>query len=349
MASVLIASAIGVPPALAAEPVVQPVSGLSLLAAVWCRSDNTCLGVGETPSHSGGVVLLGPTGVGPVRPVPGTRTLSAITCLPAGNCLAVGQGSQDAVVADLAADGTPRAVRSVPGAIDLYGIACPTATTCLATGRRLVERPPYSDAPTPSAPVYTVITNGAPATAQWYPRGSPLFVGISCPTSTRCLAVGQGTIAVLTGSRGSWTATTRTVSGTNWSGRPAEAISCPSPARCFTTAIAWVAADEGHYAVPAIMPVSPDGVPGPIRALTGRSGNALDISCVADGVCTVVGNDNWAGQGLVVDVRPAGRPVPTLLANTNWLGGVSCVTASSCGISGAAAGVPQVPVFAWRS
>ena len=249
---------------------------------------------------------------------------------------------------NVAPDGTPGAVWTVPDAFSLHDVACPTPLTCLATGHLNLPRPPFSDAPTPVAPLFVVIHRGIPASTQWFPSGSPVFAGISCPTETRCLAVGGG-IAVLSGASQSWTATTTSAPDTNLSGRPADAISCPSATTCYATAIAWVQMAEGHVGVPGIVEVSADGVAGPVQALTDRSGNSFAVSCVADGVCTLVGNDNWAFDGLVIDVRPGSPPVATVVENSNWFGGVSCVTASSCGITGAEAGIPQVPVFGWRS
>lgn len=327
---------------------VQRVPGLVALADVWCRPDGTCLAVGETPARTGAIVVLRPTGVGPVLPVPGTRDLSGITCLR-GYCLAVGRGSRGAAVVNVAPDGTPGAVWTVPDAFALHGIACPTPLTCLATGSLNLPRPPFSDAPNQVAPLFVVIHRGIPASTQWFPSGSPLFVGISCPTETRCLAAGGGGIAVLSGANQSWSATTTSVPDTNWSGSVADAISCPTATGCYATAVAWVQMSEGHVGVPGVVAVSADGVAGPVQALSDRSGNAFAISCVADGVCTLVGNDNWAMQGLVIDLRPGNPPVATIVEDSNWFGGVSCVTASSCGVTGAQAGIPQVPVFVWRT
>jgi hypothetical protein len=348
MAAFLAAPGIGVTVAAAGGLTVQTVPGLTILADVWCAPDSTCLGVGTTPARTGAIVVLRPTGVGPVLPVPGSRSLSAITC-QRGYCLAVGTGGRGAVVVNVAPDGTPGAVWTVPDATALHDIACATPLTCLATGSRRLPRPPFSDAPTPVAALFVVVHRGVPGPAQGHPEGSPVLAGISCPTETRCLAVGGGGIAVFSGTNRSWTATTSVVSDTNWSGRPAEDVSCPSPTGCYATAIAWVQTPEGHLGVPAIMPLSVDGVAGPIQALSNRSANAFAISCVADGVCTIVGNDNWALQGLVIDVRPASPPAATVVERSNWFGAVHCISASSCGISGAEAGIPQVPVFAWRT
>ena len=167
--------------------------------------------------------------------------------------------------------------------------------------------------------------------------------------ATRCLAVGGDGIAVLTGANGSWTASVRHTRDTSFSGHQTNAISCPSPAGCYTTALAWLNVAFGTYQpIPAIMPLSPDGVPGPVQALSDRGQNLYTISCVADGVCTLVGDDNPPMQGLVIDMRPATPPVATLWPNTIRFTGVSCTTATSCGITGTQAGT-HVPVFAWRS
>lgn len=327
---------VGVLPATAGGPTVQTVPAMRWLNGVSCRPDRTCLGVGDQPD-SGAVVVLTPTGVGPVHRVPGTRSLRAIDCLPTGNCIAVGEGRRGPpVVVELAADGTPLAVRLAQGATSLYDVACPTATTCLATGRVSVSLPdyPYSH----DIPVFVVITDGVPAPPQRFPRGPKLIFGIDCPTATRCLAVGPRIVAVLTAGDGSWTVTY---------GPPGPEypdyydFSCATPSACYGIAF-------GN--VPGIVAVSPDGRTGERRALGGRFGNLYGISCVAEWTCTVAGTDHATSRAITIDWSPSAAPVVTLFDDASSFEDVSCIAPGACGMVGAVAGTGPLPpaVWAWK-
>jgi hypothetical protein len=301
------------------------------------------MGVGISQAGGGATVVLRATGAhGPVRRAAATDRLNDISCLPAGNCLAVGSGRRgSAVVVQVAADGTPTAVRPVAGATSLVAVACPTATTCLATGQRVTTLSsfPYHI----TVPVYTVITNGEPGPALRYPRGIAALWDIDCPSETRCLAVGDGNVAVFTGSEGGWTVRTSVVPGDVY---PTDGISCPSPSLCHATAVAERPFGQGGFvAFPAIMALTPDGAAGPFQVLTDRSGMVRDISCVAEGTCTLLGN---AGRPMIVDTAPGQPPVVTLLDTDLGLYAISCISAAVCGIGGTAGGIPPIAVFLWK-
>ncbi|HEX2192025.1 MAG TPA: hypothetical protein VHH09_02440 [Acidimicrobiales bacterium] len=304
--------------------------------AVVCRPDGTCLAVG------GGVVLFNAAGLlGPLKTVPGAGRFTGLACLRAGNCIAVGESASGGpVVVELAADGTPGAVRPVPGAFQLYDLACPSSTTCIATGTRRTDIPtyPYSA----WTPIYTVITNGQPGPVQRFPRGLSLITGIACPTATRCLAVGESGIAVLTRTDGSWTATPASGRTPDGSAGVGWAINCPSPAGCY--AAGWTRAND--IAVSAMLAVSPNGVLGAVQPLHDRWGSLYGISCLADGTCRMVGGDNATSQGLLVEAKPGSPPVATVWGNSNYFSDVSCLPTIGCGIVG---NKPQQAVFGWKS
>ena len=337
----------GVAPAEAATASAQSVPGLQRLNDVWCMPGPTCLGVGVTGQGQGGVVLLGPSGpTGPVRPVPGTTELWSVTCSTGGMCLAVGEGPQSGVVVPVASDGTPGAVRSV-SVTDLYGVACPTASTCLAVGTLSTPSGAYPYLINTSW--YVVITNGQPGRARSFPPDAGgVMTGVSCPTSTRCVTVGNGTIGLLSSVQGAWTATVSRGPG-SWAtgaGYPTDDVSCPTSTQCYATAAGFVTSGAGGYmGVPSMMAVSADGVPGPVRTLVTASGTTYGISCVGSGTCTVVGQDNGSNSGISIDVARAALPVVTYWANSNDLIGVSCLTAASCGVAGSTV---QTGVFGWK-
>jgi hypothetical protein len=315
---------------------------MQFLFGVWCGGDGVCLGVGDTPQEGGAVVVLRANGqIGPVQPVPDAFVLYDIECAPGGGCIAVGRGLGGGVVVEVTRAGTPGPVRPVPGTTELFDVACPTPTTCLATGH-LRQWPPTLSYPV-STPLYVVINDGQPTLVRDMPRGTGRAIGIDCPTATTCLAIGSSGAVVLTNADGNWTASLRRSSNASGTGHPTDAISCGSATTCFATAAAFIQRPDGYLGVPGMVPVSSDGVVGPVQALADQSGNSYDISCAYWRSCTVVGSLNLGGGGLIVDVF---RGTPTL---TRWPGyqflGVSCVGPSSCGVVGASG---AGPVFLWH-
>jgi hypothetical protein len=344
-AVVLLVSTVSVLPAAAGEGGTRDVSGMRALLDIWCMADGSCLGVGYTPQNVGAVVTLraeGPSG--PVREVPGTVKLSGIACHQGGSCIAVGQGQRSGMVVDVSLDGTPGPVRPVAGATDLYEVACPTATTCLATGSVLNRQYPLYLNPT-TLPVFTVIRSGKLAAAQRFPRGARRMIGIACPTATTCLATGNDAVAVLSDAGGTWSARVNVVSGSLATGYPTDAINCLSATACYATAAGFILADDGYVGVPAVVSVSLTGTVGRVQLLGHESGVAADISCASGRTCTVVGQDNLAIEGLVIDFY-RGIPAPAVRwADANFFGAASCLAPGTCGIVGSS---PGGAVFAWH-
>lgn len=341
LAFLVLLQAFGAPPAHARGATARTVPGMRQVLDVWCRPGGTCVGVGHT-GQQGAVVLLGAAGpIGPVHVVGGTTYLVSVVCTGSGSCLAVGKGPSSAVVVGLAGDGTPGAVRPA-GVSSLLDVACSTATTCVAVG--LLESGsdvyPHSN-PTP---FYVVITNGQPGRPRTLPAGtSPLITGIACPTATKCLAVGQGSLVALSNVNGAWSATLARHPN-SWAGTavPSEDISCPSPTVCYVTADDAIATPEGWLGVPAMIQVSIDGVAQPAQRLSTRPGLLHAISCVAVGTCTLVGQDAVTSQGQSFHVVGGALRAWLLWGNSNYMSGVSCTAAQSCGLAGS---MPLYGVF----
>ena len=346
LAGAVLASMVGILPAGAQQAPLQAVPGVKGLGELWCGPDGTCLAVGLTPQNVGAVVVLRASGPsGPVRPVPGTATLSSITCPAVGSCIAVGStgGLGPGVVVEVARDGTPGPARAVPGVNGLLDVACPTATTCIATGLLSVDLPAYPYLA--SVPRFTIIENGQPGPVRDFPRRTGRAIGIACPTATTCIAVFTGGFVVLRQTDGAWSTTLQRVPLTTGGTYPTEAISCSSSTACYATAVAFISAGGGFYGVPAIMPVTADGVAGPAQILTSQSGIAYNISCVAGRACTVVGQTNGPAAGLVVDVVRGSPTAITTWPNVNSFDGVSCIAAATCGIVG---GLANDAFFLWH-
>jgi hypothetical protein len=127
-------------------------------------------------------------------------------------------------------------------------------------------------------------------------------VGIDCPTATRCLVSGANGFGVLTNVGGAWLGDFQQF----WSptGSPDGEVSCGLPTTCHAIARGFVyTGGTGYYAVPAMIPVTPEGVAGPVQLLTDRQGSSNGISCVFGRNCTVVGLLHSAGANLARRVQ----------------------------------------------
>jgi hypothetical protein len=338
--------AVGVPPAGARAAAATTVPGTRWLSDIWCRPDGSCIAVGATTRGTGAVVVLRSNGsVGPVRPVPGTTTLGAIDCAPGGGCIALGGLGPTYQYVRIAPDGTPGTGQSVPGVDALYDVDCPTATTCIATGSvtEQVQGHPYYK----TWSQFIVFENGQPTVVQRFPLDyDDLVIGIDCPSPTSCVVV-DGKAVVLSNVNGAWSAKVTFEPAPDYSGHATHRISCSSSRACWAIAAAFIQSGPGVIGVPGIAPVSATGIVGPVRALIPQSGNSRGISCaVGTSTCTVVGGLN-AGDTPAFSVETTrGSPSAiTYWTNARGFGGVSCVTAGSCGLVGANG---SNGVFAWK-
>ncbi|HWC10137.1 MAG TPA: hypothetical protein VG455_02850 [Acidimicrobiales bacterium] len=338
--------AVGVPPARARGNAATTVPHTRWLSDIWCRPDGSCLAVGATTRGSGVVVVLHSNGsIGPVRLVPGSTTLSSIDCAPGGGCIAVGGLGPTYQFVQIAPDGTPGTARSVPGVDALYDVDCPTASTCLATGSVTEQVQGYPYYKTWSQ--FIVFENGQPVAVQRFPLDyDDLVVGIDCPTATNCVVV-DGKAVVLSNSGGTWSARVTFEPAPDYSGHATHRISCPTSRACWAIAAAYVQTGPGLINVPGIAPVSAAGTVGAVRVLIPRSGHSDGISCApGTSTCTVVGGLHFDDVGAFSVETTRGSPwEPTYWTNALGFNGVSCVTATSCGLVG---GNGSNGVFAWK-
>lgn len=336
----------GVAPAGARGAAATTVPGTRWLSDIWCRPDGSCVAVGSTTRGIGAVVVVHSNGsFGPVRVVPGTTALSSIDCAPGGGCIALGGMVAPYQFVQIAPDGTPGAARSVPGVGGLWDVDCPTVSTCVMTGSVTEQVQGYPYFKTWSQ--FVVLENGQPVVVQRFPLDyDDLVIGIDCPTPTTCVVV-DGKVVVLSNSGGTWNARVTWVPAPDYSGHATHRISCPSSRACWAIASAYVQTGTGLINVPGIAPVSAAGTVGAVRVLIPRSGHSSGISCApGTSTCTVVGGLDWDGAGAFSVETTRGSPSePAYWTNALGFGGVSCVTATSCGMVGAN-GVNGV--FAWK-
>ena len=111
-------------------------------------------------------------------------------------------------------------------------------------------------------------------------------------------------------------------------------ISCASSTTCYATASGEIQTPEGYYGVPAMMPITVDGVAGPEQTLTNQRGILNDISCVFGRTCTVVGQEHTTSRGLSIDVFRGIPTGPVIWGNVNLFTGVSCIAPGTCGMVG---------------
>jgi photosystem II stability/assembly factor-like uncharacterized protein len=240
----------------ASTPVLD---GVEVLSALACSSSSTCIAVGSNivvkPGRSGapstsvtrGVALRTPDRGHTWLVVPGlpkgVGRLSGVSCPTASDCMAVGQSPDGGAGVALVSSSAGRRWRSVSlpkGQLGLGLVTCTSRRACTAEGSKQA----ISGAPTSGErlSIITTVDGGStwrqssPPKWNYTVLGFPNFKGMACPTSTRCLMVGDETPGDGTpsgkistsGDRGrTWTAATLPPGTT-----ALNAISCATPADC---------------------------------------------------------------------------------------------------------------------
>jgi hypothetical protein len=320
----------------------------SLLSAVACASSSSaCTAVGDHANRSGNEVTLAeswngtswslqlsadPTGKA-------TSQLSAISCSSASACTGVGDYVNDTGVQTTLAErrnGSSWAIEQTPNpagatANQLLGISCPSVNTCVAVGddvdavgvqTALVERWSHGKWKIQSTP--------KPTSA-----ASSELTGISCPSSSSCVAVGNkanraGDSVPLVER---WTGARWVIQSTPKEAGTLSAVSCSSTDTC--TAVGT--GDKGTLAERwtgsswAVQPTPTDGV----------ASNLSGVSCPSKNSCTAVGNtpDGYAGfplaehwNGSSWAIQLTGYPKT---ADWSQLQGVACSSTTRCTAVGA--------------
>lgn len=165
----------------------------ALLAGVHCEG-SFCMAVGQRENASRTLVTMAEEWTGhawTVLSVPAPAganfsTLQDVWCTSDSSCFAVGQyqGTIDSAIAD-AWNGSAWSQQPISAVNDiLYGIACHGPASCMAVGAGLTR--PVSQQWTGAAwhAIATARVSGAPFA---------FLVQVSCPTATRCIAVGART------------------------------------------------------------------------------------------------------------------------------------------------------------
>ncbi len=240
---------------------VQNVGGIGTFNGVACPSNSQCVGVGIifTTGSSGAMGAAAPltpasgavsTGQA-VRTIPGTASLSAVSCGSGTQCLAVGENADTSEGVAVPLDPRTgavvagRSVQSIPG-IFMTAVACPSTTRCLGVG----HAPDGQGVAVSLDPATGAIATGE--NVQTIPgTGGVGLEGVACPTTTRCLAVGENA-----GASAGAAVPLDPATGAPSTGQSSKSVttkgvlvgvSCPSAAVCL--AVGW-GADQPSVAVP---------------------------------------------------------------------------------------------------
>jgi titin len=313
------------------------------ILGVSCPTDTTCVAVGFA-LNAGGVrrvlteVRQGATWSVVTAPNLSTtaNSLAAVSCPSATNCVAVGSAFNGSKLVTLieAWDGTSWSIMPspTPGTVggELVGVSCASVASCVAVGD-------YIDA---TGVVRTLVLtwSGSSWTAALAPSPGPstaLLNGVSCASSTSCVAVGYsvnytGTVFTLV----------ETMTGTTWSVMPSPSpspgallngVSCVSPTSC--VAVGWTG-DVIRRALIEVLHGATWSVvasPSPSAAY----GYLRGVSCTTAARCSAVGYsvnggvtrtlvEAWSGATWSISASPNPGTIDSSLM------AVSCASATSC-------------------
>ena len=309
----------------------------SILDAVSCASTTTCVAVGF---GSGLMTTNGGTTWTSVSP---GGDLVGISCPSTSTCVAVGSAEQTGPCSHTPLPGCPDqpyvawttnggASWSESGAGtsnstnggSLTSVSCPTTTQCMVAGSAV------SGVLSPStANEYVVVLSGSCTMVGCGGSGIPslssinVLDGVSCPSSSLCVAVGDGHIATAGATPTTQDAPFGVVS----------AVSCASASDCMA------AGGTSNYV--AAIANSADGGSSWATSFTAPYGvDDLDaVSCPTTSVCIAVGGAESGfagfgnmGPGAVVNSTDGGATwtVQSLPTDAGALGAISCASTTVC-------------------
>jgi hypothetical protein len=328
-----------------AESLVPGQSSQGELTGVSCPTTTTCVAVGYESSNntyqsittvgtlSGGVWTWTTQSV--VTPdATGYGELTAVSCPSATSCVAVGydgslqNGSNQSITTVGALSGgawtwtTESPVSAdASGAGYLYGVSCSTATTCVAVGF--------------DAGAQSITTSGTLSGGSWTwtadtvivpdPSGFGDLYGVSCPSATTCVAVGQdpydpiATVGTLSGGTWTWSAESSAVGDPTTGTGYDRGVSCASATTCvavgYDRAFGGIAnvmeLPQGPVTAPtAAYTVTVTDPPMPTPALSTQVGApvvSVATTALTDTV-TVSGDDGEAGTITATLYGPVAAP-----------------------------------------
>jgi hypothetical protein len=341
------------------------------LQADSCASSVACTAVGSSLDFNNGIAhTLAEVWNGTRWAVTSTRNptgatssdLAGVACPTVSVCQAVGSfylssGTQLPLAESW--DGQRWLLRSTPNpagatSSELAGVACPTASACVAVGS-------YSTS-TGADSTFAETWNGSRWAVQATPDPTGAvasdFFGVSCPTSTECIAVGSytGLGEIREPLAEIWNGTTWAVQQILSSSASHDnqllGVSCATVSSCIA-----VGSFANQVNIVSALTEAWNGTSWTIESAPGASGalsgQFAGVSCPSTGACTAVGSyllshsqqetwaEFWNGSAWIQETTPT----PTGVGNAE-LAGVSCPTSTECLAVGSSSAGPIAEGYA---
>jgi hypothetical protein len=224
------------------------------------------------------------------------------------------------------------------GADALYGISCVSTSWCVAVGD-YVSSTTLLDLPlieSWNGKSWKVSPSPIPGDGVQDGAGDDALYGVSCISTSSCVAVGQYYEATLTS--GLLETLVESWNGTTWSIIPSpspgtvnnlDGVSCVSSTSCKAVgAFITVNGTEGGTLIESWNGTNWSITPSPSE---GDGDSLIGVSCVSSKSCET---DGWYTGGTLVESWNGTNwtitPSPNRGANQNFLTGISCVSASWC-------------------
>jgi hypothetical protein len=298
------------------------ITAVTLIAAAGLTGGAVLASAQPAAHNSPGPVLW--TAPAPVDSTP----IDALACPASTLCVAVDRAGKALWSTDPAGGARAWHNASIDPGNELTSIACPSVGLCVAVdsaGNALTSTDPTGgSAAWSAARIDTSTTASNSDTA-----GPVLLRGVSCPSSTLCVAVDADGNALAstdpTGGAATWTITRADAnrsfdcSGSGLACQPPLiAVACPSVAQCAAV----------DFSGNVLTTQTPTG-PGPWTSSSangGRLGSLWGISCPLTSFCATVDGD----ADHVITFNPAAPGAQTSRAVPDALYGVWCQSASLC-------------------
>jgi hypothetical protein len=317
---------------------VPPGAQFSELNGISCTAATSCIAVGDFVNSSGVKVTLAERWNGSswnIQPTPnpsGAHSyLSGASCVAPNACEAVGVSDAGSFAERW--NGTGWSLQAVPAPAGaqfgaLLNVSC-AASSCEAVGG-------YADSSGAFVPLGER-WSGTAWRAQLTPNparaSANYLIGVSCPSSSDCTAVGQGNgmgTPITLGERwrdGRWSLEA-VPSPIGAAENQLNAIACPATDRC--VAVGTVGPTLGTFSAEALRW---NGTTWHLQQMPTLPGAGLNaVSCVSDTDCIAVGGSNagtlaerWNGEDWTIQPtpNPSGAQTPAFNA-------IACASASSC-------------------
>ena len=304
------------------------------LRAVSCSAQADCMAVGGIDTNAP-VLTTSNGGKTWVQHPRLPTNLSSVSCNTPNDCLAVGMNGATYNTTNGGQSWSRNYVGVDILTANLYGVACPTASDCIAVGKTYTDdegfRLPTSTHPNPdtAALVFSTTDAGTSWSSDPIPTGSYWLSGVSCLSSSRCVAVGEAQPTSGSGP-GLGIVYVTTDGGTSWSSRsvsgnvgPLSSISCTTTKFC-------LAGQQSPGETDVFVETTDGGQTWETQITSTNKGGIASVSCDSASACVAVGSTATGPTILTTSDGGAqwtGRPTPL---GIETLASVSCKTGTTC-------------------